>query len=181
MSALRELDDRAEVCVGGLVTALRTTVSSKGRSAGQPMAMFRVLGPGGGANAVIFPRSYQRYRELLRDDAPVILRATLDRTRDEPALLVNEVLDIADPAVAAGRRLLLEVRGGTPEEVHLRLDALREILPRHPGPTETYLVVEREAGRLATFRLGEQHRVALSVPLLAALEETLGAGRIHAR
>ncbi|HEX5008860.1 MAG TPA: DNA polymerase III subunit alpha [Planctomycetota bacterium] len=181
MAALRELDDRAEVCVGGLVTALRTTVSSKGRSAGQPMAMFRVLGPGGGANAVIFPRSYQRYRDLLRDDATVILRATLDRTRDEPALLVNEVLDIADPAVGAGRRLLLEVRGGTPDEVHLRLDALREILPRHPGPTETYLVVEREEGRLATFRLGEQHRVALSVPLLAALEETLGAGRIHAR
>ena len=62
-----------------------------------------------------------------------------------------------------------------------RLDALRDILPRHPGPTETYLIVEREEGRRSTFRLGEQNGVALSVPLVLALEDTLGAGRIHAR
>ena len=68
-------------------------------------------------------------------------------------------------------RLLLEVRGATPAEAPLRLDALRRLLPLHPGPTETFLVVEREAGRLATFRLGDQHRVGLSIPLVAALED----------
>jgi len=181
MAALRELPDRSEVLVGGLVTALRTTVSSKGRYAGQPMAMFRVLGAGGSVNTVVFPRTYQKVRGLLHDEAVVFVRASVDRTRDEPALLVNEVLDVADPAIGAGRRLLLEVRGETVDEVHLRLDALRELLARHPGPTETYLVVEREAGRRATFRLGAQHGVALSVPLVAALEDVLGAGRLHAR
>jgi DNA polymerase-3 subunit alpha len=181
MAALRELDDRAEVFVGGLLAALRTTVSSKGRHAGQPMAMARVLGAGGGCNAVFFPRTFARARALLRDDACVFLRAAVDRTRDEPTLLVNDVLDVGDPAIAAGRRLLLEVRGATPDEVHLRLDALRRLLPLHPGPTETFLVVEREAGRLATFRLGDQHRVGLSVPLVGALEDVLGTGRLHVR
>ncbi len=180
MPTLRELDDRAEVFVGGLVSGLRTTVSSKGRSAGQPMAMLRLLGLGGSCNAVVFPRTFQKTRALLRDEALIFVRAAVDRTRDEPALLVNEVLDASDAAIGAGRRLLLELRG-SPDEVHVRLDALRDLLPRHPGPTETFLVVERQPGQLSTFRLGEQNRVALSIPLVTALQDVLGAGRLHAR
>jgi DNA polymerase-3 subunit alpha len=178
MASLRELDDRSEVLLGGIVGALRTTVS---RSSGQPMAMFRLTGLGGGCSAVVFPRVYARCRDLLQDDRVALFRATVDRTREEPALLIDSVQALDEPGLGGGRRLLLEVRAETSEQRDLRLDVLRELLPRHPGPTEVLLVVDVADDRRATFRLGAGSRVALSVPLVSALEETLGKGRLHLR
>jgi DNA polymerase-3 subunit alpha len=181
IAALREVEDRSEVLIGGLLAALRTTVSSKGRSAGQPMAMGRLQGLGGSCNLVIFPRTYARYRALVREEQVVLIRATVDRSRDEPTLLAESVLDPADPTVAADRRLLLEVRGATPDELSFRLDALRTLLPAHRGPTETYLVVEDDQGKRTTFRLGDDNRVALTPALVRELQRLLGEGSLHLR
>ncbi|HZM00647.1 MAG TPA: DNA polymerase III subunit alpha, partial [Planctomycetota bacterium] len=181
LATLAEVEDRAEVLLGGLVASLRTTVAAKGRSAGQAMAMFRVHGLGGSCNAVAFPRTFARYRELLREDQVALFRATVDKSRDEPTLLVDAVLDLHDPAIAAERRLLLEVPLDSPEGQQARLDALRGLLARHPGPTEVYLVIQEEDERRSTFRLGERNRVAVGVELVRAVEAILGDGRTHLR
>jgi DNA polymerase-3 subunit alpha len=181
MTSLGEVDDRSEVSVGGMISALRTTVSSKGRSAGQSMGMCRVTGLGGTVNAVIFPRTFKTYRELVREDQVALFRAVVDKSRDEPTLLVDKILDLDDPGTCADRRLLLAVTGGTPEERQLRLDALRDLLTRHPGPTETFLVVDGQDGQRATFRLGKDHRVAVSAELVTELDGLLGPAAIHLR
>ena len=181
LAALAEVDDRAEVAIGGLVGSLRTTVAAKGRSAGQPMAMFRVHGLGGGCNAVAFPRTFARYRELLREDQVALFRATVDKSRDEPSLLIDAVLDLHDPAIAADRRLLLEVALDSPAAQQARLDALRELFARHPGPTEVFLVVHEDEERRSTWRLGDRSRVAVNVELVRALDQILGDGRMHLR
>jgi DNA polymerase-3 subunit alpha len=181
MAALTEVDDRSEVTVGGMFAALRTTVSNKGRSAGQPMVICRISGLGGHANAVIFPRTYARCRDLVQEDRVALFRATVDKSREEPSLLVESVLALDDPEIGAGRRLLLVVRAETPEQRSLRLDALRTLLPRHPGPTEVYLAVDADAGGRQTWRLGDGQRVALGVALIAELTDVLGADALHLR
>jgi DNA polymerase III subunit alpha len=182
IASLRDADDRSEVLVGGMISALRTTVSSKGRSAGQPMGMCRVQGLGGSCQAVIFPRTFQRCRALIREEQVALFRAIVDRSREEPNLLVDDVIDLENPAGLGGdRRLLLEVTGPDPGALELRLDALRTLLPRHPGPLDTYLIVEREPGRRSTFRLGDQHRTGLSIAFVRSLDQILGAARVHLR
>ena len=181
MAALAEVEDRSEVVTGGLIASLRTTVAAKGRSAGQPMAMFRVHGLGGSCSAVAFPRTFARFRELLREDQVALFRATVDRSRDEPSLLIDTVLDLHDPAIAGDRRLLLEVVLDSPAAQQLQLDALRGLLAAHPGPTEVFLVVQEEDERRSTFRLGERNRVAVGVELVRSLEAILGENRVHMR
>jgi DNA polymerase-3 subunit alpha len=145
------------------------------------MAMCRISGLGGGANAVVFPRTFARCRDLLREDHVALFRATVDKSREEPTLLVESVLDLDDPAIAAGRRLLLEVRATTPDERATHLDALRRLLPRHAGPTDVYLVVDDESGERQTWRLGESHRVAVGVAQLAERGDVLGLERVPFR
>jgi DNA polymerase-3 subunit alpha len=181
MATLRDVDDRSEVSLGGMISALRTTVSSKGRSAGQSMGMCRITGLGGAANAVIFPRTFKTYRELVREDQVALFRGVVDKSRDEPTLLVDKIFDLADPETSADRRLLLAVTGGTPDDRQLRLDALKDLIPRHRGPTETYLVVDGEEGQRSTFRLGAEHRVAVTPELVGELESLLGPKAIHLR
>ncbi len=185
MPALREVPDRAEVVVGGLIGSLRNTVSSKGRSAGKPMAMFKIQGPGGSCGAVAFPRTYEENRDLIAEDKVVLFRGKVDRSRDEPTLLLDDVFDMADPAIAAQRRLLLDVPGPRKNEAveafRQRLAGLKGVLQAFPGPTETYLSVETGPGLRSTFRLGGQQRVAVGVDLVEALEELLGPDSLHLR
>ena len=84
---------------------MRTTTSSKGRSAGKPMGLFRLAGLGGGAAAVAFPRAFERFRSQIQEGRVILARATVDRARDEPSLLVEEVFDLADPSLLGNRRL----------------------------------------------------------------------------
>ncbi|MHC4845934.1 MAG: DNA polymerase III subunit alpha [Planctomycetota bacterium] len=150
MAELRdEVDDRSEVSVGGMISAL--------------------------------PRTFKTYRELVREDQVALFRGVVDKSRDEPTLLVDKILDLDDPETCADRRLLLAVTGGTPDDRQLRLDALRDLIPRHRGPTETYLVVDGEDGGRSTFRLGPDHRVAVTPELVGELESLLGPKSIHLR
>jgi DNA polymerase III alpha subunit len=145
------------------------------------MAMCRISGLGGNANAVIFPRTYARCRDLLREDQVALFRATVDKSREEPSLLVENVLGLDDPEIAAGRRLLLEVRAETPRERTVRVDALRTLLPRHPGPTAVYLAIDADEGGRQTWSLGDAHRVTVGATLLTALADVLGPERVHLR
>ncbi len=177
-----ETPDRAEVVLGGLVTALRHTIAKNGRSAGKPMAMFKVAGLGGSVSAVIFPRTYEKCRDLIKEERLALFRAVVDKTRDEPSLLVDEVFDPADPSVAGNRRLILDLRRGEDDAAFAgRLRGLKALLPGHPGPTSTLLSIEEEPGRRTTYDLGERGRVGLGVDLVRDLERLLGPGRVYLR
>jgi DNA polymerase III subunit alpha len=181
MPELAEVPDRAEVTVGGMVAALRTTVSSKGRSAGQAMGLFRIQGLGGSCGAVMFSKSFAKYREELQDDYIALFRATVDKSRDEPTLLVDEVVDISQPTVASTRKLLLDVSGTNDEEALKRIDELKKLLRQHPGPTDTYLSVELQPGERSVWRLPDNGRVAITSELVKELERIIGPERMHLR
>ncbi len=181
MAELAEAADRTEVTVGGMVTALRTTVSSKGRSAGQAMGLFKIQGLGGSVAAVMFSKSFAKYREILKDDYVGLFRARLDKSRDEPNLLVDDVLDISQPDVAQGRRLLLDVPSGDDQLVLDRIGALKQLLVKHPGPTNTFLSVEMEPGQRSVWRLPQSGRVAICSELVKGMEKIVGSDRMHLR
>jgi len=177
---LRDVADRSEAVVGGIVGGLRTMVSSRGRSAGRSMATFRVSSSGTGCAAVVFPDTYERCRELLVDDAVLVFRGKVDKTRDEPSLLVDEVYEPTDPRVAARRRLVLDLRGLATEEAHAALDRLRDILARHGGPTATYLALDR-GEHWTGVRLADAFSVGVTVDAALDLQECLAPNRVHLR
>ena len=57
----------------------------------------------------MFSKSFAKYRDVLQDDYVGLFRATVDKSRDEPTLLVDDVVDISQPEVASNRRLLLDL------------------------------------------------------------------------
>lgn len=172
-------EDKAEVVIGGTVSNIRHTTIKAGKSAGQAMAMFRLQGLGGAVGVVVFPRVYAAVRSLVRDEQAVLLRGTIDASRDEPTVLVDELFDLSDPAVAAGKRLLLDVR--TDKHLDDSLDGLRQLLDVHRGPTTTYLSIEADAGRRLTYKLGPDFRAGLSVEFVREAEQLLGGGAVHLR
>lgn len=180
---LNDLPERAEVLVGGMVTALRTPVSSKGKNAGQQLGMFRVQGLGGSVGGIMFSRTWAEYRDWIADDVIAVFKARVDASRDEPTLLVDEAYRLDDPEnLAGGRKLLLQLQVDQPTELAERLAALHAGLGRHPGGTDVYLsVAVGESDEKAVYRLGPDGRVGVDAQLTETLQELIGAEQMVLR
>ncbi len=94
------------VIIGGILTRVRPTLVKKGRSAGQKMAMITVQDPSGSIDGVVFSDAYAVVSPLLETDQVLILKGKVDRRREEPSIVVEEVI----PLDEAPKRLTTTVK-----------------------------------------------------------------------
>ena len=83
-----------EVVIGGILTRVRPTLVKKGRSAGQKMAMISLEDPTGTIDGVVFSDTYAVVSPLLEVDRILILKGKIDRRREEPSVVVGEVIPL---------------------------------------------------------------------------------------
>lgn len=93
---LKEIKSEIEVTVGGMLTRIRPVIVKNGRSAGQKMAMITIEDKTGSIDGVIFSDGYAIAAPLLQSDAIVLLKGKVDRKREEPSLIVNQVIAVRD-------------------------------------------------------------------------------------
>ncbi len=85
------------IVVAGLVTEVRRLHTRKG----DPMAVLTVEDITGTFSAVLFPRTWKRYQEMIDEDVVVILRGKADTSRGDVQIIVDSVSQEAEIAVAA--------------------------------------------------------------------------------
>jgi DNA polymerase-3 subunit alpha len=96
---LKQIKSDLEVTVGGMLTRIRPTFVKNGRSAGQKMAMITIEDKTGAIDGVVFSDAYAIAAPLLLGDAIVMLKGKVDRRREEPSLIVNEVIPVREAAM----------------------------------------------------------------------------------
>ncbi len=167
-------DNRSEIILAGMISGLRPMVIKNGRNAGQRMARFRLEDLHGSVGATVFSKQYQVVHDKLANDALVFVRARLDKSGDEPAILIDEVHD-AESYVRQHVDALVLALGEQDAE---RLPLVRETLEDHPGSHRVMLVVDGKNG--ARFRLmaDPDLGVDLSSDLLEGLTARLGSGAL---
>ncbi len=71
----------------GMVNRVRRITTKKG----DQMAFLTLEGPGGNLEAIVFPRTYERFKQLLVPDRVLVVSGKLDRRseREEPAVIVD--------------------------------------------------------------------------------------------
>ncbi len=88
------------IVVAGLVTEIRRLHTRKGA----PMAVLTVEDITGTFSAVLFPRTWKRYQEIVDEDAVLILRGKADASRGDVQIIVDSVAQEAEIAMAADER-----------------------------------------------------------------------------
>jgi DNA polymerase-3 subunit alpha len=134
--------------VGGLVTAARAIpIKREGPNQGRVMAVFQLEDRGGSVRAVAFPDVYERARDLIVNDTPVLVTAELKGDGEHVELLVSEVahLDTIEAARAEALKIVIDLDHADRDV----LDELRELLLEHPGS----LPVRFELRRRGRFRV----------------------------
>ncbi len=177
---IHKLSAETPVVIGGIVTRVRPTLVRNGRSKGQKMAMITVEDLSSPIDAVVFSDAYADTSHLLETDRMVMIKGRVDRRREEPSIVVEQVIPIEDAAKELTSAIRIAVcadptDGSRPaEDLFPKLKALldQNAPTNGRGSAQVYLDVIQD-GITVRLRLNDV-RVAPDPRMCEQLEAQLG-------
>jgi DNA polymerase-3 subunit alpha len=174
---IKNLPPNQEVFCGGMLTQVRAMDTKKARNGNTRYVRCKLEDLNGSVECVMWPDDYLRYKELVAEDRIVFAAGTVERTREEPGLVLTRLL-----TVEQGQRerttalvLLLNVQIHKPEQI----DALARVLERSRGTLPVFLHMQDPAGKWLKLKASDQFRVNPATLVKADLETILGPGRVE--
>ncbi|MFO1372906.1 MAG: OB-fold nucleic acid binding domain-containing protein, partial [Candidatus Competibacteraceae bacterium] len=172
---LRRGNDRA-VLIAGLVVSLRTRSANRGGR----IAFVTLDDNGGRLEVRIFPEVYERHRQLIVEDAILLVQGVLgwDEFNQTTRLNVERVLDLDGARAEYARRLVVRLdeqqcEAGVPKQ-------LAGILAEHRAEGRCAVWVEYiGAGTQVELAFGQNWRVKPSEALLKRLRDSVGAEQVQ--
>jgi DNA polymerase-3 subunit alpha len=169
--------DGEEVVIGGLVSKLKLTQTKK---TGERMAIVGLEDLEGTMDMLVFPKTYKEHGEHLVKDAVLFFKGNVDKKEQDPKLLVNEIVPIAE----AHKRFLktvyvkLSTANGVPEST---LKDLQGVLSQHPGSIPVYLEFKDQNNVRSHLLVDRSLFVKPDESLVSDLERMLGAEAVSFR
>ena len=172
LDQIAALGQGQEVLVGGMLTQVRFQNTKKGSR----YARCDLEDLTGTVKCVMWPDDFTRYKDEIHEDRICLVKATVERTREEPGLILNRILDLDQAQKELTKGLVLSLAAGIhgPTEV----EAIARVLQRSPGPCPVYLAIRDAAGKRLQLRLGEEFRINPEKVSTGDLETILGPNRV---
>ncbi|MFT3786791.1 MAG: hypothetical protein QM770_11590 [Tepidisphaeraceae bacterium] len=178
----QSMQDGADATIAGMISAVRSRVGKTGQSAGKKWAIVEIEDLEGKIEGMVFAKTYEeltaRDPDALKADRVVLVRAKVDRKREQACLIVNEVqpLEVAAAALTTGVKLRVDPLVTQPATIEL----LKGVLGKHKGGCETFFAVQLADGKQLPIQLPKEFRVKPTKELHADVEHLLGHGSYEA-
>jgi DNA polymerase-3 subunit alpha len=174
---LPELEDGAEITVGGMLSGVRTLISKTGKNAGQKYAMFKFSDLSGTCEGICFAGDFERNRDHLRDDGIVFITGRVGFREETASLRASTVVPMEKAREMLAGSVRVSVSSTGLEEDLLR--TLQDVLKSHPGSTPVFFEVEVPGGRRVLVKTANEHFVSPSERFFTDVEEVLGTGHVR--
>jgi DNA polymerase-3 subunit alpha len=155
------------------VAGILTSVNRRVNRSGMPWASAQLEDLTGGVEVMFFPHTYAAFGADVVDDAVVVVNAKVTIRDDRVALIANEVVVPDFSCAQADRPLAVSLPTGQCTAV--LVDALKQVLARHPGTSRVHLRLV-SGDRITTLELDSSLRVTPSPALMGDLKVLLGPG-----
>src|SRR5262249_18467819 len=142
---LRQLPLNAEVTLGGMLTQIRFMNTKKARNGNTRYLRCKLEDFTGVAECVMWPDDFARHKEEGAEDRVCFVKGTIERTREEPGLVLTRILSVEQAQRELTKGLVLYLN--TPQHGEQHIDAIARILNRTPGACPVYLHLRDAAGR----------------------------------
>ena len=165
-----------EVTIGGMINRVKKSVTKNGRSAGMSMAMITLEDLEGQIDGVLFAETLaditKRYTDSVALERIVFLRGKIDRRRETPSIVVNDLIPIEEaiPKLTTSLGLKLDPLRHFPA-LTAELDPL---LRRHKGNTEVYIQIAASSTQRVVMKLDRERFIKPSQDLKNELSHLLG-------
>jgi DNA polymerase-3 subunit alpha len=166
-----------EVVLGGMLTQVRFQNTKKARNGNTRYVRCKLEDFTGSVECVMWPDDFVRYKDEFQEDRVCFVKGTVERSRDEPGLILTRVFSIeqARQERTRGLGLMLTLGLHGPTDV----DRVARILERAPGSCPVFLVIRDAAGKRCKLKAGEGYRVNPTTLAIGELELLLGQGRVE--
>jgi DNA polymerase-3 subunit alpha len=177
---LARLEPRTEVLLGGMLAAVKFshTKNPRAGSTHTKYAMWDLEDLEGIVRCIIWPEQFAEFGHLVKADAILALRATVDRRpgADEVNLIVQELIPLDELSARFSSSVVIRVR----EDVHGSdtLATLREIVRGYPGNKPLRLRLELADGGSVMLDCPKSG-VTIDPELRRRVDELLGAGNFR--
>jgi DNA polymerase III subunit alpha len=173
------MNEGTEVTIGGMLADVKPKVAKSGRSQGQKWAIIVLEDLDGKMEGMVFSESFaaitEKYPSALTKESIVFVKGKIDKKREIPSLLVNEIIPMND----AVPRLTTDIAIKLDPTKH-GATVIGDLLPalaRHKGTLPVYFQVGTPTGK-ATLRIDRQHAVKVTPVLIGDIEQLLGSGSV---
>jgi DNA polymerase-3 subunit alpha len=173
---LTSLGLNQEVVLGGILTKVRFQNTKKARNGNTRYARCRLEDLTGSVECVMWPDDFVRYKDEFREDRVCLVKGTVERSREEPGLILTRIFSIEQARQELTKWVRLTLSAGAHS-----LDMVEQLvglLRRTPGGCPVFLEIRDSAGKRCRLKAGEGFRVNPNSLPLAELEMLLGPGRV---
>jgi DNA polymerase-3 subunit alpha len=174
-------NEGTEVLIGGMLSAVRPKVAKTGRSAGQRWAILELEDLEGKLEGMCFAESFAdisaRYPGVLANERIVFMRGKVDKRRETPCLMVNDVI----PIESAVERLTTSIGVKIDRARHSAdtFATLKDLIQKHAGKKELFVQIQTADGTKVSLRINGELGVRLTKDLVDDLEQLLGNGSVQ--
>ena len=169
----------AEVVIGGMVSKIRYMVTKKGKNAGAKMAVFTLEDLQGSCEVVMFPRILAKWGQQLKVDKIIFVCGKVDRRREMPNILCEELVNIEEAGEKLAARVLILM---TEEEITTeKVKSIKSICSRYAGKSPVYVSMAMPKGIRVTAVADKKLSVRADVDLRRKLEAVVGPGKVQLR
>src|SRR5688500_13513590 len=174
-------NEGTEVLIGGMLSAVRSKVAKTGRSAGQRWAILELEDLEGKIEGMCFAEAFAdisaRYPGVLANERIVFVRGKVDKRRETPCLMVNDVI----PIESAIERLTTSIGVKIDRTRHTSevMTDLKGVIKKHAGKKELFVQVQTADGKKVSLRVNGELGVRLTKDLVDDLEQLLGNGSVQ--
>jgi len=137
----------------------------------QHMAFLQVEDIGTQIDAVIFPRTFEKYRHKLKEKEVVIVKAKIDEREERKQLIINEIFTIDEIEELIDQKeftLFIKITGHTNMNISY---TIQQTIAQYKGHTKVVLYYEEEKKAV---QLSEQYYVNPSLNCLTMLKKLVG-------
>ncbi len=170
-SELDSIADRDEVQVAGVISRIKNI---QRRGTAETMAYFTLEDEEGSVEAIAFPELFKNNSHLLKKDALVIVKGTVDRTEKGTKLISNKIVKIDGFGSRNGLKCEISIK--YPIADSLILENLREALSGSSGECPLYLKMDLPDSEVF---IATGVQIDPSSMLIGRLEGILGKGAVR--
>lgn len=177
LSDLERLPTGGEVFIGGMITGVRFTNAKRAYNGDTRMARFEFEDLTGSAECVMFPRDFSQHKDDVSNDRVCFIKATVERTREKPGLIINRILPLEHGKRLNLRGLKLQFLNDThsPELVN----RVGQVLQRARGSCPVYVEITDELGKRANFKLSNEFLIDPDRLAIGDLRMLLGERQVQ--
>jgi DNA polymerase-3 subunit alpha len=173
---MAELPDGQEVVMGGMLSGVRFRNTQKARNGNSRYVLCNLEDFTGSTKCVMWPDDLVRHKDDVVDDRVCFVRATVNKRRDDPVLVLTRIMTIEEAQRELTRGLVLQVRLEMHDES--TVDAIGRVLQRAPGSCPVFLTVRDRGGKRGLFKLSADFSINPASVAVGELETLLGSGSV---